>query len=373
MDLRPITPGELAVGAALRCDVYGDGGALLARKGCRLASERQVEHLARRGRVVLQAAPVAPADEPPSVLRMLNSANRRLQLALAEIALGRGGGTRARLEDTARLVTAAVDLHPDVALACILHNQGAGPYAVRHSVDTAIVALLVARALKKSPAGVMTIILGALTMNLGMLEHQERLQRSRGPLSELDMKLIRTHPETGAALLRAAGIDDKGWLDCVLLHHESENGSGYPFGWHGAQIPEAAKLVALADRYCASVSARIYRKSLAPNAAMRDVLREGETTIDAALAAVFIREFGIYPIGTLVRLANGEIGVVTRKGRNTITPLVAALAGPRGAALPVIVWRDTGNERHAICEVLSEADAGLGFRLDHLWGRVASA
>jgi HD-GYP domain-containing protein (c-di-GMP phosphodiesterase class II) len=371
VEMRTICAGELEVGDSLPWDVYGEGGGLLARKGYMISNDNQIANLVQRGLIVKEAK-VREAEETPSVLRMLNSAIQRLQLVLAAIATGRAVSARGRLEDIARDIAAAIDLHADVALACILHNQDASPYAVRHSVDTAIVSLLVARALKKPPHELMTTALGALTMNVGMLEHQERMQSSSAPLSEDDAALIRAHPEAGAALLRRAGIDDRAWLHCVLLHHETGNGTGYPFGKRVDEIPDAARIVSLADRYCARVSSRSYRKSMVPNAALRDILLEGKTTTDAQLAGVFIRELGVYPIGTFVRLLNGEIGVVTRKGANTATPIVDALVGPRGAPLEVIIRRDTQNDRHSIREVLNEAQAAIGFRLDQLWGRVAS-
>jgi HD-GYP domain-containing protein (c-di-GMP phosphodiesterase class II) len=372
LEMRQIGVAELRVGETLPWDVYGDGGSLLAKKGYALTSERQIESLVQRG-LVVQEIKVREAEETPSVLRMLNGASQRLQIVLDEIAHGRASNARTRLQDIARAIAAAIDLQSDVALACILHNQAAGPYCVRHSVDTAIVALLVARALKKTPADMMTVTLAALTMNVGMFDHQERMQASMAPLSAQDTALIHAHPEAGVAKLKLAGITDEDWLACVLLHHETENGSGYPHGKKAEDIPDAARIVSLADRYCARVSARNYRKSMVPNAALRDILLEGKTTTDAQLAAVFIRELGIYPIGTFVRLLNGEIGVVTRKGANTTTPIVDALVGPRGAPLEVIIRRDTQNDRHSIREVLNEAQAAIGFRLDQLWGRVASA
>ncbi|MCG2585091.1 HD-GYP domain-containing protein [Massilia sp. TS11] len=369
--MRAIAPGELAVGQALPWDVYGDGGNLLARKGYHISNDAQIEVLLKRGRVpaVEQAR---ASEEPPSVLRMINAVNRRLALILAEIALGRCADAETKLAETGRYLISAIDLHPDVALACIMHNQDAGPYAIRHSIDTAILSLLVARALKKSDAEQLCIVVGALCMNVGMLEHQERMQYTQEPLDARDRALIKEHPEAGAFLLRKAGIQNEDWLECVLYHHENENGSGYPFGRLGHQLPLSAKIVSLADRYCARVSSRAYRKSMLPNAALRDILLEGKSTIDPQLAAVFIRELGIYPVGTYVRLINGEIGVVTRKGVNTATPIVDALVGPRGAPLDHAIKRDTKNELHAIREVLHAAQAAIGFNLDQLWGRVAA-
>lgn len=371
--MREITMNELEVGKPLPWDVYGDGGGLLARKGYEISSMKQIENLVKRGRVANEESARAGFDEPPSVLRMLNLANRRLQLALAEISLGRATNTRLKLDDIARSVMAAVDLHPDVALACILHNQQSGPYAVRHSLDSAIVALVLARAMKLPPEQLMLTVLGALTMNVGMLEHQERLQSTQAALTEADLGLIRQHPAIGADMLRRAGIEDPALLDCVLMHHENENGTGYPSGKAADQIPMAAKIISLADRYCARVASRAYRKPMLPNAALRDILLEGKSTVSSQLAAVFIQELGCYPIGTFVRLLNGEVGVVTRKGLNTTTPIVDALVGPRGAPLDVVIRRDTKNDNHAIREVLNAAQAAVMFSLDKLWGRVAAA
>lgn len=370
--MRQIARGELEVGQALPWDVYGEGGGLLARKGYTITSDMQIENLLKRGKVA-HVEEDRPREEPPSVVRMLNAVNRRMQLLLAEIALGRCADARIKLEETARVLMAAVELHPDVAQACILHNQHFGPYAVRHSLDTAIVSMLVARSMKKLPDDVLTVVLAAMTMNVGMLEHQERMQHSAQPLTEDDVSLIREHPEAGVYLLRRAGVNDERWLSCVALHHENEDGTGYPFGRSGREIPELAKIISLADRYCARVSARSYRKPMVPNQALRDILLTGKTAFDQQLAAVFIRELGVYPIGTFVRIQNGEIGVVVRKGVNTTTPIVDALVGPRGAPLDVVLKRDTSDPRHAIRDVLTETQAAIGFNLDQLWGRVAAA
>jgi hypothetical protein len=90
---------------------------------------------------------------------------------------------------------------------------------------------------------------------------------------------------------------------------------------------------------------------------------------------VLIRELGIYPIGTCVRLANGEAGVVARKGLNATTPWVASLLGPTGAPLPQPVQRDTRSEFTAIREVLALDDlerVGWRFLMEQVWGRAAA-
>jgi HD-GYP domain-containing protein (c-di-GMP phosphodiesterase class II) len=374
MTKRRITATDLAVGHVVPWDVHGEEGELLVRKGHVVASIKQLEVLIKRGIYASHLAVVASLPEAPkrpSVLRMLNAANKRLDMLLRSM-VHEHTDKKDKLLEVARIVIMAIDLQPNVALACILHNQKEGNYAIRHCIDTAIVALLIARAMKKGPEETLIITAAALTMNLGMIGHQERMQSTREVLSEDDLAIIHHHPQESVDLMRRAGVDDEAWLACVLMHHENENGSGYPFGKHSHDIPLDAKIISLADRYCARVSARSYRKSLVPNAALRDIMIEGKDTIDPGLASTFIKELGIYPIGTFVRLENGEIGVVTAKGSSSTTPIVDALVGPRGAPLDAVIKRDTSKALHSVREVLSEYQAAIGFNLDQLWGPVAS-
>jgi len=352
-------------------------GALLARRGHVVASANQRDMLLERGYIPDENAPPPPSAyrDPPSVLRLLNLARSQLQHVLQDIANGRNAGPdqpAKRLADVAALVMEALELDQEVALGCILLNQKSGLYAIRHGIDTAIVALIVGRGLKKSPEQLQRLALGALTMNLGLLQHHERLQNHSADLGDADRVLIHAHPQAGVDLLRGAGITDQEWLDCVLQHHENEDGSGYPFGRRGLEIGGAARIVALADRYIARVCARAYRKPMLPNIALREILLESQQPAQAQpMITVLIRELGIYPIGTFVRLYNGEIGVVTRKGVNTTTPYVHALLGPRGAPLDLPLRRSAKGDIYGIREVLDEEQAGVSFRLEQLWGAVA--
>ncbi|QBE63980.1 HD-GYP domain-containing protein [Pseudoduganella lutea] len=367
MTIRRLTRSDLHAGEALAWDVFGENGALLVRKGYVPVSQTQVDSLAERGFVDGAALHgTDAAAPPPSVLRLLNHAVAELEPLLHRIAAG-GGGVQAELEQVALLVAQAVELSPEVAAACILHNQRAASYAVRHCIDTAVVAQILARAVKRPAAEMLSMTLAALTMNVALL----RLQDERGTLSDEEKALVRSHPERGVALLRQAGIGDPLWLDCVLSHHENENGSGYPCALVGDAIAVPAKLLALADRFCARVSDRPFRKPMLPNAALRDILLDARHALDAQLGAVLIRELGIYPVGTFVRLLNGEVGVVSRRGLNSTTPYVQTFIGPRGAPLDVFLQRDTRADLSAIRDVLSADQVDTTIRMDQVWGRAA--
>jgi len=375
LTIRRIRGGEIAVGAPLPWDVHGEGGGLLLRQGHVIASEHQRVMLLERGLIpdeeALAAVAAAAYRDPPSVLRLLNQAASHLQPVLQDIAGGAAVQATARLREVAGLVTQAAELDLEVALGCTLLNQKSGLYTIRHAIDTALVAHTLGRALQQSAEALDSQVLAALSMNVGLLHHHERLQNTAMALGEADLGLIRGHPGAGVALLRRAGVDDPAWLSCVLEHHENDDASGYPMGKNVTQIGEAARIVALADRYLARVSARAYRKTMLPNAALREMLLEAQRSSQAQLVTLLIRELGIYPVGTFVRLHNGEVGVVSRRGLNATQPYVHALLGPRGAPLDVPLRRAAKGDNHGIREVLDEEQAGVAVRLESIWGAVA--
>lgn len=377
MDQRRISMADITVGQALPWDVYDVNNKLLLRKGTIVQRDQQIEKLVERGLFVDAKSSSSRAEhrpvkqeEKPSVLRFLNLANKRLERLLFN--LQAEAGVQAKIVEVATVIQYAIDINSDIALACILLNQSAGSYVVRHCVDTAVTAMLIARSLNKPAPEQMSITAAALTMNVGMLRYQDQLQARLDALTDAEMDVIRSHPQNSVNQLSQAGVEDKDWLSYVLLHHENEDGSGYPLRRAGGEIPQNAKIIAIADRYCARVSSRTYRKSLLPNAALRDILLSEKKNIDPQLAAVFLRELGVYPTGTFVRLENGEIAVVTGKGGSITTPFVHAFIGPRGAPLSFPIKRDTSKSLHAIRDVLHGDQAILRFSLQQIWGDEAS-
>ena len=316
------------------------------------------------------------AHAQPSVLHELNKSNRRLEKLLAD--LRNEQDAEGELRTIARSVTTAAELNPDIALACIFLNQIAGTYAVRHCIETAIVTALVARKLHRTQEELLVLTSAALTMNVGMLRHQNQFNKTSSLNSE-EMAIVRRHPEDSANLLKSAGIDNEEWLSCVLMHHENDDGSGYPEGKTRDDITQNARLLSLADRYCAQVSARNYRCSVLPDKALERLLGDPDKVADPVLADHFIEQIGKYPPGSLVRMQSNEIGVVIRRvtgGELYIHCLRDAAGKPlrdaNGAPLSVAALRRSSDPQCAIVETLSEDDADVRFSMRQIWGEQAS-
>jgi HD-GYP domain-containing protein (c-di-GMP phosphodiesterase class II) len=371
---RRISFKDLARGAPLRWNLFSGkgGGKPVLHKGELVPDLPQLATLLDQGLF-------ADEEAPSSVLQWLNQSNRRLERLLHD--LRNEDNAEAELRHIARDVIQAVELDADIALACIFLSQIAGTYAVRHCIETAVVAVIVARGMDKSTADTVTVTAAALTMNVGMLRHHETFQK-HSALTREEQAIVRRHPEDSADLLKSAGIEDEEWISCVLLHHENDDGSGYPAGIASPQVTQNAKLISLADRYCAQVSARNYRCSVLPDRALRTLL-DHDGVVDTELAQLFRRELGHYPPGSLVRLNNGEVAVVTQraaKGGATTnaapahapSQAVHSLRDSTGAPLQPGASRDTSHDSYAIAEALTEDQAGVRFSMKQIWGELAS-
>lgn len=377
MEQHRICLTDIVPGKPLQWDVMDQEGHLLLKQGQIVQSRLQIERLIERGLFVSRnTSSTTTKDvtslhevEHISVLRIINQGTKRLEKLLFNF--HNEDDLPAKIIAIAKAIRYAVAINSDVAIASILLNQDYCSYAVRHCVDTAILTAHVGKKTGKSEDEIISITAAALTMNLGMLREQNALQDKANPLTDHERKIIYLHPTESIRMLREAGVTDEHWLNCILQHHENEDGSGYNSATRGDAILSDAKLLALADRYCARVVPRSYRKQMLPNAALRDILLNEKNKIDANLSALFLRELGIYPCGTFVRLENGEVGVVTSKGGGSTTPIVHSLLGPRGAPLAFPIKRDTSGTLTAIREVLHNDTASVRFNMNQLWGKDA--
>lgn len=296
--------------------------------------------LVRQSRTALAAALVAALDESASTL-----------------------GFVARIGQVVEAIQAACDRHPDLAIAMILLSQEE-PYGVRHAADVAVVVELALRRLGYSSTDRRSVVAAALTMNLGMLTLQDRLAAQDTPPTPEQRQEIQLHPQRGRDMLRMLGVADALWLDCVLQHHEAPDGSGYPNKLSGTAIRFEARLIGLADRYCALLTQSAWRNAQRPDIALQQTL-SGD--IDSKLGRLLTQTLGIYPPGSVVQLLNGEIGVVKRPGQLESAPLVMTLFDAQGRILNRRHERDTRAEEHTVTGVLDAYKVAQFFRLTEVW------
>jgi HD-GYP domain-containing protein (c-di-GMP phosphodiesterase class II) len=263
-------------------------------------------------------------------------------------------------------IIALADSNADEVIFLIVRHDHTrfASYGVAHSLHTATLCALLSRQMQWTAADRMSLVGAALTMNLSMLDLQGVLASRGTPPTPAERRLIQDHPATSARWLRDAGLTDSHWLSAVEHHHEVNGGGGYP---HGLHTPgEMSQIVRFIDSFTAKHSPRASRKPLPAQQAARDLFLQSSGN---PLASLLIKELGIYPPGCYVKLASGEIAVVTHRGASAKTPLVAALTGRTGDALSQPLRRDTSNPGHAIAATVPDQAVKLQVGAEDLYER----
>lgn len=345
---------RLVVGKPLPFNVRNADHTLLLARGHVVDTADQLEALFTRGALVDLAELRAPEDQikaaapeqlPALWNQCLNRVGETLQACDKE-------GFRQALDDVSTPVQALIERDSDLAIFQVLRQEGNKhtQYGINHSVHTAITAFLVAQRLGWDTASVQKVFKVALTMNVSMLELQGQLAQQRTPVTAEQREAILSHPQRSVQMLEMAGISDRDWLDGVAAHHVAPDGSGYPAGLR--EVNDFAALVRRADIYTAKLSPRNTRAAMAADRAGRAMFMYDPGN---SMTAALVKEFGVYPPGCFVKLASGETAVVVKRGPSVVTPLVAALTTPSGAALIEPQPRDTSKREYAIAGVVGEA------------------
>jgi HD-GYP domain-containing protein (c-di-GMP phosphodiesterase class II) len=335
------------------CDPSGN---LLLARGMVVSSAEQLQRLLDRGACLRsEDAPAQIDRQQPAVGRKTNgvsdallSVQQRLKSLLfeptaharfCEEILGCGS-------DLSRIATT----HPDCTLFHLIRTpeREHALYSVTHAIQTAIASHLIAQRLRWSAEERASLVASALTMNVSMTRLQGELAAQTAPPTLAQRQAIHEHPTRSTELLQKLAVRDQDWLRTVLEHHETPDSNGYPRGM--ACSFEPAEVLRQVDAFMARAIGRVTREAIYPNEAMREhFLASGRSPITAAL----IKEFGIYPPGTFVRLASTAVAVVLARGEEANKPLVAEIISQHGIFLTCPVARITANPEFAISGIVN--------------------
>jgi len=193
---------------------------------------------------------------------------------------------------------------------CIrLVNSQAGDRASAHGLNVAIVALLAGRSLGLGDADMMTLSLGSMLHDIGKLELPDRLRHLDEGFNTAQTNAYREHVARGVAIGRQMGLAT-GALAVIGQHHEAADASGFPMGLPADRQTQAARIVAIADRFDNLCNPAVLARALTPHEAVSMLFTQYRQRFDAAILGTFIRMLGVYPAGSVVQLTDERYGLV---------------------------------------------------------------
>ncbi|MFA9218854.1 MAG: HD-GYP domain-containing protein [Sphingomonadaceae bacterium] len=281
-------------------------------------TERELVELAAKPVIVTR---VSLGDEMNRAVQIRHQASTLVRTVMRDARLGKAIELD-QVQPVVQNITESILRNPG-ALVGLLRIKNKDDYTFLHSVSvcTLLVAFCRSRAMDAEltrQAG-----LGGLLHDTGKALVPDAILNKPGPLTDEEFAIIKRHPQDGYDILCKTPEIGPIPLDITLHHHERRDGSGYPNQQSGDGISELAQMAAIVDVYDAITADRVYHKGMSAAAALRKIYEWSKFHFNPKYAQEFMRCVGIYPVGTMVMLESGRLGVVVEPHEtNLLAPKV---------------------------------------------------
>lgn len=269
----------------------------------------------------VQAPRVSVADEFERAVAIRRHAVALVKTVMQDARLGNAvalGEVAAMIED----ITASI-LRNASALLSLTAIKNKDDYTFLHSVSVCTLLVAFGRSRKMDANTVYQAGIGGLLHDTGKALIPDHILNKPGRLTEEEFAVVKRHPQDGYDILMRTPEIGAIPLDITLHHHERLDGSGYPEAQAAPQISELAQMAAIVDVYDAITADRCYHKGIPAAEALRKIFEWSRFHFNPTLTQEFMRCVGIYPVGTLVLLESGRLGVVVEPHETSLlTPKV---------------------------------------------------
>ncbi len=239
---------------------------------------------------------------------IFNKTTQYVNQALQDVRLG----TSIDTSKARQLVSELADqvISSPHALVWLTFLKQRDEYTANHCINVCILALSFGRCLGLDKEQLNMVGLGGLLHDLGKMKIPDEILNKPGKLTAEEFNIMKQHPELGFQLLKDEKNMPQDVLDAVLHHHERKNACGYPDQLPEHKIPLLTQIIAIVDVYDAVTSDRCYHDGISPYEALNNIYKWAEKDFNKELVESLIKCLGIYPIGSLVELDKGPVGVV---------------------------------------------------------------
>jgi len=300
---------------------------------------------------------ISKDEEIEAALGIHHRANQVIRGMMTDARLGRqleGGGVEEAIQGIADSV-----LRNSNALIQLSQIKNKDDYTFLHSVGVCALITSFCNVLHLGKDVTRQVSIGALLHDIGKMQVPNEILNKPGRLTDAEFDEMKRHVTYGRDLV--SGVE---WVTPIARavleqHHERFDGTGYPGGLKGEAISQFGQMAAIVDVYDAITAERVYHQAMAPVDALRKLQEWSKFHFNEELVRHFIRSVGIYPVGTLVKLESGLLGIVVEQNRaDLLRPLLRVVydAGKRWAVTPYDL------------DLAASADRVVGHEQPERWG-----
>ena len=216
------------------------------------------------------------------------------------------------VSDIERVVGDLVDIlsSDSTGLVHIHDLKSFDEYTYHHSLSVAMLSMATGRELGLHIDDIFRLGRCAMMHDVGKQLIPLDILNKRGKLNDVEFAKMKNHSVLGASTLRMNDMGDVELWNVVLNHHERINGSGYPRGILGKDIPLFSKIISVADVYDAITSYRMHRNPLLPSEAFEIIRKDIGVSFEYDVVKAFFEKLELYPVNTVVELSDGRLGIV---------------------------------------------------------------
>ena len=247
-------------------------------------------------------------DEIPPAQELRSEASTYMEQIFRDVRAGKSIEGKQVRKVVAGMV-ASILRNPD-ALVLLSSLREHDEFAVAHSINVCTLCLAFGRYMGFSADELTELGMGGLLHDVGEIRVPTNIMRREGLLSKEESLLMQTHTTHGADILRNSSDIPTSTIDIALTHHERSNGQGYPEGIYEKDIGYYSRIVGMIDVYDSVTTSHGHRHGISSTEALKNMYNWRDTLFDAKLIENFIQCLGIYPIGSVVELGSGEVGIV---------------------------------------------------------------
>ena len=260
-------------------------------------------------------ASVSLREEMPRAQKAFDKSHRHINTLMRDVQRD----SKIDIEGSKELVSSCVDsiLSDETAMFWLSKIKSKDEYTAEHCVRVGVLSIAFGKYLQLPRKELELLGLCGMLHDVGKMKVPQHILNKEGPLTEDEYKIVKEHTVLGYVFLRNHGGIDERVCTAAYNHHERMNGRGYPRKVAAELLSTYDRIIAIVDSYDAMISDRCYRKGMSPSRALSQLYKGQGDLYDERLIKLFIQMVGVYPVGSLVELNNGQVGVVLSVNENS--------------------------------------------------------